>query len=342
MKSKIEENQKQYESILSRVTSLLRDTQTGSEEEFTDAQLKRRFNADLKRAASLISIDETNFLIGSYYQLQDFRIATANQVRSLELDGEPNELIRYVGESIGAIENQVKTVMGEFAKQYAIGAWLQSITGIGPVLSAAFLTTFSVLHRRTSGAWYQFAGIHPDVSWKKGEKRPFNADAKVFCFKAGECFVKVQNNDKDFYGKLYSSQKEYYQQVNLEGGFAEAAKSKLEKYNIGENTDAYKAYSSGQLPKAHIHSMARRYAVKIFLSHLHDLCWEDYYGEKAPCPYVFSTKFTGGVHRHFIEPPNREALVGKPLIDLFGTEEEDLERKRLKQERRKKNKDKDK
>jgi hypothetical protein len=341
MKRIIEENQKQYESILSRVTSVLRDTQI-DKEEFTDAQLKRRFNADLKRAASLISIDEAKFLIGSYYQLQDFRIATANQVRSLELDGEPNELIRYVGESIGVIENQVKTVMGEFAKQYAIGAWLQSITGIGPVLSAVFLTTFSVLHRRTSGAWYQFAGIHPDVSWQKGEKRPFNADAKVFCFKAGECFVKVQNNDSDFYGKLYAAQKEYYQQVNLEGGFAEAAKAKLEKYNIGKNTDAYKAYSTGKLPRAHIHSMARRYAVKIFLSHLHDLCWEDYYGEKAPCPYVFSTKFTGGVHRHFIEPPNREALVGKPLIDLFGTEEEDLERKRLKQERRKKNKDKDK
>jgi hypothetical protein len=37
MKKTIEENQKKYESILSRVTGLLRDAQTGEEEEFTDA-----------------------------------------------------------------------------------------------------------------------------------------------------------------------------------------------------------------------------------------------------------------------------------------------------------------
>ena len=64
--------------------------------------------------------------------------------------------------------------------------------------------------------------------------------------------------------------------------------------------------------------------------------WEDYYGEKAPCPYVFSDKFKGGVHKHFIDPPNKEFLNGKKLIELLGTEEEDIKRKLDRAERRKK------
>ena len=300
-------------------------TMVGGDE--TETALKRRLKKDMKEAAALLTRDQARYLVDTYYQLQDFRIQGANQVRSLNLDSEPSDLVSYVTGNISVLEDQIKSLMGQFASNYALGNWLQSICGIGPVLSAAFLVTFSPLHRRTAGAWYAYAGIAPGIEWKKGEKRPFDARAKVFCYKAGESFVKVQNNDADFYGKLFRSQKDFYISKNEESGFADNAAGKLEKYKIGKTTDAYKAYSTGHLPPAHIHAMARRYAVKMMISHMHDLAWEDYYGEKAPCPYVFSDKFTGGVHRHFIEPPNRPALTGRSLLDLWGTEADDLRRK---------------
>lgn len=299
----------------------------------TETALRRRLNADIREAAKMLTRDEARYIIDLYYQLQDFRIQSGNQVHSLEKFKEPSGLIAYFRDNISVLEDQIKALMGAFADQYAIGAWLRSVCGIGPILSAAFLVTFSPLHRRTAGAWYTYAGIAPGIEWKKGEKRPFDARAKVLCYKAGESFIKVQNNDADFYGKLYASQKEYYQQQNEQGKFEENARLKLEKFKIGKTTDAYKYYSTGKLPPAHIHSMARRYAVKMFLSHMHDLAWEDYYdGEKAPCPYVFSDKFKGGVHKHFIEAPNREHLKGLPLLKLWGTEAEDLE-KRAERER---------
>lgn len=296
----------------------------------TETALKKKLRKDMIDSASMLTRDQARYLIDTYYRLQDFRIQSANQVRALDTDGKPSDLVQYFTSNFQLLEDQIKFLMGAFAKQYSVGSWLQSICGIGPVLSAAFLVTFSPLHRRTAGAWYAHAGIAPGIEWNKGEKRPFNARAKVFCFKAGESFVKVQNNDSDFYGKLYRTQKDFYLKKNAEGGFKDNAAAKLDKYKIGKTTDAYASYSTGALPPAHIHSMARRYAVKIFLSHLHDVAWEDYYGEKAPCPYVFSDKFTGGVHRHFIEVPNRDALKGRPLIELFGTEAEDIARKEAK------------
>lgn len=298
----------------------------------------RRLKSDLKEASKLLKRKEARFLIDLYYQVQDFRIQSGNQITALNKDSEPISVLTYFNDSVRQIEDQIKYMMGQFSSEYAIGNWLQSICGIGPVLSAAFLTTFTLEGkkaivnpkakksdpieyemetRRSSGAWYAYAGIAPGIEWKKGEKRPFDARAKVFCFKAGESFVKVQNKKNDFYGKLYASQKEYYLGKNENGGFADAAKAKLEKFKIGKSTDAYKAYSDGKLPPAHIHAMARRYAVKIFLSHLHDLCWEDFYKGKAPCPYVFSNNFKGGIHSNFIEPPNREFMVGRPLSDLY-------------------------
>ena len=56
---------------------------------------------------------------------------------------------------------------------------------------------------------------------------------------------------------------------NDHGDYAERAALILTQKKFDKKTDAYKAYSSGNLPPAHIHAMARRYAVKLFLSHLH-------------------------------------------------------------------------
>jgi hypothetical protein len=87
---------------------------------------------------------------------------------------------------------------------------------------------------------------------------------------------------------------------NEAGAFANQAAEKLEKFKIGKTTDAYKAYSIGKLPPAHIHARAKRVAVKMFLSHLHQVWYEVEFGKKAPVPYVF--EFADKEHVHKIEP----------------------------------------
>lgn len=130
--------------------------------------------------------------------------------------------------------------------------------------------------------------------------RPFDAGLKVLCWKIGESFVKVKNHKDDIYGKLYDVRKRLEEERNEAGLFKSQAEQKLEKYKIGKETDAYKFYSKGMLPPAHIHSRAKRYAVKIFLAHYHHVAYEVAFGEAPPKPYIIEIKG----HAHYMRPPN--------------------------------------
>ena len=131
-------------------------------------------------------------------------------------------------------------------------------------------------------------------------KRPWNATLKVLCWKIGQSFVKVSNNEKDVYGKIYQIRKAYEQTKNENGEYADQAMQKLKDFNIGKDTDAYKAYSVGKLPPAHIQSRAERYAVKIFLSHYHAVAYQLHYGTPAPKPFAIAILN----HAHEIKIPN--------------------------------------
>lgn len=129
---------------------------------------------------------------------------------------------------------------------------------------------------------------------------PYNQKMHTLMYKIGESFVKVQNNDNDIYGKIFAQRKAIEQAKNKNLEYAEQANAKLERCKIGKDTEAYKFYSQGMLPPAHIHARARRYAVKIFISHLFDVWYRLHYKKEPPLP------FSIGIlnHTHMIEPPN--------------------------------------
>ena len=151
----------------------------------------------------------------------------------------------------------------------------------------------------TVGHIWRYAGYDPTCEWKRGEKRPWNASLKVLCWKAGESFVKVSGKEEAFYGQIYKKQKEKYVAKNLAGGFAETAAATLKKKTWGRDTIARAAYESGRLPDGHIHAMAKRYAVKLFLAHLHDRWFRLHFGTEPPKPYPIAYLD----HVHYIAPP---------------------------------------
>lgn len=130
-------------------------------------------------------------------------------------------------------------------------------------------------------------------------RRPWNARLRVLCWRVGESFVKVSGRDNDTYGKVYLSRKAYEVAKNEALDYAEQAAAKLARFNIGKDTEAYKWYSKGKLPPAHIYSRAKRYAVKLFLSHYQHVLYEDHFGVPPPKPYIL----TRPEHTHFLAPP---------------------------------------
>ena len=87
---------------------------------------------------------------------------------------------------------------------------------------------------------------------------------------------------------------------NDTGEYKDQAAAKLEKYKIGKSTDAYKHYSGGKLPPAHIHARARRWTVKLFLSHWWEQMFVFTYDKDAPPPYPIAIMG----HSDYIERPN--------------------------------------
>jgi len=187
---------------------------------------------------------------------------------------------------------------------------------------------------RTVGHIWRFAGLDPTVIWEPKTRRPWNADLKTLTWKLGESFVKVSTNDADFYGHLLVERKNYEIANNFSGKLVQQAIDKLAKYKIGKDTDAYAWYSgcltpaqaleiaaapaakrlgmvkkmagipgSGlqMLPPAHIHARAKRWAVKLFLSHYHAVAHMEYFHEPAPKPYILTHDHG---HTHEIVCPN--------------------------------------
>lgn len=134
-------------------------------------------------------------------------------------------------------------------------------------------------------------------------KRPYNAKMKVLLWKLGESFVKVSNNPKDFYGKIYQQRKAYELDKNERLEYKEQADLKAQI--VGKGTEAYKWYSKGMLPPAHIQARAVRKAEQLFLSHLHHVMYVVKYGELPPKPYILTKE---GGHAHMINVPNFELV----------------------------------
>ena len=312
-----------------------------------------RLNKDLKSAAKMLGKSEVRFLVDFYYSIQDNRIRSDHQVRMNSKDNEPNKLLDWCAENFRSFENNIKSALNVFTLEYTVGRWCQSICGVGPVITAGLMAHLDITLAPTYGHIWRFAGLDSTQSWEKKTKRPWNAALKTLCaFKLGECFVKVQNNESDYYGQLFVRRRERENNLNIEGAFAGQAKAQLgdeeeirkchernypiKQRKFGDDT-ASRVWLEGRitadeardyllldaaqklpfvkkkanapidsgvrmLPPAQIHARARRYAVKMFLAHLHHVMFEDYHDRRPMCPYPFEKMAHDKAH--YLPPPN--------------------------------------
>lgn len=312
-----------------------------------------RLERDIKNAAITLSPRQARYLVDTYYQMQDQRIRSAAQVRSME--SEPHETLSWVTGQSERLENRIRDVLGEYSLSTEAGRWARSVVGIGPVIGAGLVAHIDIRKAPTAGHIWRFAGLDAKVKWMGAEasrarlkemldgheldrtfvylaadefgrnreslyrmattdfssgesspltlaslssalaRRPWNASLKVIQWKAGESFVKVSGRDDAFYGHCYAERKAQEIARNERGEFAGQAKAVLEAKKYRSDTKARKSYENGKLPDAHIHARAKRYAVKLFLAHYHEVAYRAEYGDEPPAPYPIA--ILGHAHR---------------------------------------------
>ena len=289
-----------------------------------------RLKRDIADAAKTMSDDEARFLVDAYYIMQDDRKRFHNQLRALSESAEPNKVIEWLGTQSEVLENQIRRALDKYTSAHIMGSWMREIHGIGPVISAGLLAHIDMQKAPTCGHIFAFAGLDPTKTWNKGERRPWNAALKTLCWKAGQSFMKFSNDDKCFYGHLYRQRKQQeiarnltglnYQtavalQEKFKGSTSESAKWYFGNYHLDDVEDMisagkdltpenlkaiYRKDKSGtpMLPPAQIDARARRFAVKIFLSHLHAEWYRRMFKKEPPRPYAIDIL----KHAHMIEP----------------------------------------
>jgi len=280
----------------------------------------QKLTKDIKDASRTLGKVEARFLVDAYYAMQENRIRTKHQVRSLaepkKVDDndkglaahvpEPHDVLEWLFTQEETLEKQIRGALDIYSLSDVSGVWARSVKGIGPVIAAGLLANIDITRAPTVGHIWRFAGLDPTSVWGKGQKRPWNASLKRLCFLIGESFVKVSNRPDDIYGKLYKSRKEWEQAKNEKLDYADQAKFSLETKKFGTDTDAFKWYTQGKLPPARIHLRAQRRAVKLFLAHFHEVLYWTYYETLPPNPYVLD-HVPGHVHR--LEIPNVDLLL---------------------------------
>lgn len=255
---------------------------------------------DIVNAAVHLSDDEARFLVDYYYIAQEDRKRSTNQKRALSESQEPNAVITWLASQSATLEKQILRALDKYTQGHVMGSWMRDIYGIGPVISAGLLAHIDITKAPTVGHIWSFAGLDPRRKWEKGQVRPWNASLKTLCWKVGQSFMKFSNQPECQYGRLYRQRKEYEIQRNEAGGNAQAAAEGAARVN--KSTDAYKSYSIGKLPPAHIDARARRWAVKIFLSHLHAEWYRRHFNQEPPKPFAIA--ILG--HAHEIQPMEKK------------------------------------
>jgi len=264
-----------------------------------DYESVARPSKDTQQASTELTRNEARYLVYTYYQMQEYRIATAAQGRKLAEAGEPNAFISHFQREFARLESQIKKALGIFADSDPVGKWSLGICGIGPVIAAGLLAHIDIEKAGTAGHIWSFAGLEPNQAWEKGKKRPWNGDLKKLCWHIGESLVKVSNREQDAYGDLYRERKKYEQDRNEAGDYAEQAARKLAETRIGKETEAYGLYSAGKLPPGHIQARVKRWLVKLFLAHWHHVAYVARYGKEPPKPYPIAIL----QHADYIGPP---------------------------------------
>ncbi len=247
------------------------------------------------------------FLVESYYDYQVARIEALHRQRGALEAGAPRRLMAWLTERNEETELAIRRLLDWYTEiePSGMGMWAREVVGIGPVISAGLLAYINMNIASNPSKIWRYFGLDPTVKWKKGEKRPWNASAKVLAWKIGDSFCKQHNHPDCFYGHLYAERKKLELDRDAAGDFAATAARTLTEKTF-KDKEVRAVYESGHLPLGRLELRARRFAVKIFLSHWWAEAWSRRNGgAAAPNPWI-TTRTLGG-HADTIRAPGKAA-----------------------------------
>ena len=226
-----------------------------------------RLQKDIIAANELTSFAEANYMVKTFYTMQELRKASVMQEKELRKATKPCNVAPYMTAQYKTLETSLKLGIEKFASEQPIGQWMLRLYGIGPILSANMLSHIDINRINNYGHLVAYAGMTATPpTWGKGMKRPFNADFKTAVWKVGDTMMKFSSHPKCVHGHYYLHHKAREWRRNLNGELTQYAAEQLTRKTYDKNTDAYFWYSGQVSAEA-----AAEYHRRLNLEGAHDV-----------------------------------------------------------------------
>jgi len=208
-------------------------------------------------------------LVESYYDMQKLRIATNNRLKIYEkfnmVTSQQAATIQTIINTLKEEEKSYERMVRDEVKGIPIFLWLKEVKGIGPVMAGGLIAWIDDIARfPTVSKLWAYAVGKPGERRQKGAKCGWNPRLKTHCWRIGTQLLRAKGRYADFY---YQFKRQY-----------------LEREDIKKAHESGKAVGGKLSYKIHIHQMALRKMIKLFLSHLWEQ-WRKFEGLPIREPY---------------------------------------------------------
>ena len=77
-----------------------------------------KLTKDIKNTANTLTDNEARYIVDTYYQIQEYRKRTNNQIRAVDqqTDDAPHETLQYFADNFTIMENNMKKVLKAYAE----------------------------------------------------------------------------------------------------------------------------------------------------------------------------------------------------------------------------------
>lgn len=139
-----------------------------------------KMSKDLKKAVVSLKYNEVKSLVDFYYQIQDFRIGTENQVRSLNQGYDNNDnpnnvsIMKWNLLQLRNIEDNTKAMLEAYSDTNPVTRYLKKIKGIGPVISSCLYAYFDIDGVNSAGNFWSYAGLNDNNNPWLGKEKATN------------------------------------------------------------------------------------------------------------------------------------------------------------------------
>lgn len=251
------------------------------------------------------------FLVNSTLHIEKLRVATQVRLKHLgfhgKIDPESTELLNR----LIALETYGDGRIAERIKQHLAWAWARRVKGVGMENLAKIVGLVDINKADTVSSLHKFAGYSVEdgkaPKREAGKKLSYNSTLRSMCWRMAGSLMKAGGS---FYSYYLKEREKYEIRFRNEG--REIVKAEKLPTKNGKRYESKDVISEG-----HVHNMALRKMIKLFLACLW-LSWREAAGLPTTSPYPIGV--LGHSEDHLIRPedmvdreskaPKKELAVG--------------------------------